>query len=164
MSNGIILKHGCCSSRNSPFCWVFFWSMTLKLSIKLVLSCLVSHLLNKFKLSNFDIHDWRTVAWVWTDLNRLKQHFWHDCKPVFQITASPSARSRQLWRRTGHFFKIFLQFYVYDLSIKATGLTTFFVEFWTLLQTTPIFAHRLNCAIGCLLSSDWSSERSNFIP
>ena len=58
----------------------FFWSMTLKMSIKLVLSCLVSHLLNKFKISNFDLHDWRTVAWVWTDLNRLKQHFWHDCK------------------------------------------------------------------------------------
>ena len=35
----------------------FFWSMTLKLSIKLVLSCLVSHLLNKFKVSNFDVHD-----------------------------------------------------------------------------------------------------------
>ena len=60
--------------------FVFFWSMTLELSIKLVLSCLVSHLLNKFKVSNFNWHDWRTVAWVWTDLNRLKQHFWHDCK------------------------------------------------------------------------------------
>ena len=48
----------------------FFWSMTLELSIKLVLSCLVSHLLNKFKVSNFNWHDWRTVAWVWTDLNR----------------------------------------------------------------------------------------------
>ena len=57
----------------------FFWSMTLK-SIKLVLSCLVSHLLNKFKVSEFDLHDWRTVAWVWTDLNHLKQHFWHDCQ------------------------------------------------------------------------------------
>ena len=53
---------------------------------------------------------------------------------VFQITASPSARSRQLWRRTGNFFKTFLQFYVYDLRFKAAGLTTFFVEFWTLLS------------------------------
>ena len=53
---------------------------------------------------------------------------------VFQITASPSARSRQLWRRTGNFFKTFLQFYVYDLRFKAAGLTTFLVEFWTLLS------------------------------
>ena len=52
---------------------------------------------------------------------------------VFQITASPSARSRQLWRRTGNFLKKFLQFYVYDLIFKAAGLTTFLVEFWTLL-------------------------------
>ena len=29
-------------------------------------------------------------------------------------------------------FKTFLQFYVYDLRFKATGLTTFFIEFWTL--------------------------------
>ena len=54
--------------------------MTLKLSIKLVLSCLVSHLVNKFKVSNFDWHDWRTVARVGPDLNSLKQRFWHDCK------------------------------------------------------------------------------------
>ena len=51
---------------------------------------------------------------------------------VFQITASPSARSRQLWRRTGNFLEDFLQFYVYDLRIKAGGLTTFLTEFWTL--------------------------------
>ena len=51
---------------------------------------------------------------------------------VFQITASPSARSRQLWRRTGNFLKTFLQFYVYDLRFKAAGLATFLVEFWTL--------------------------------
>ena len=51
---------------------------------------------------------------------------------VFQITASPSARSRQLWRRTGNFLKTFLQFYVYDLRFKAAGLTTFLIEFWTL--------------------------------
>ena len=54
--------------------------MTLKLSIKLVLSCLVSHLVNKFKVSNFDWHDWRTVARVGPDLNSLKQRLWHDCK------------------------------------------------------------------------------------
>ena len=53
--------------------------------------------------------------------------------PVFQITASQSARSRQLWRRAWNFFKTFLQFYVYDLRFKAAGLTTFLVEFWTLL-------------------------------
>ena len=52
--------------------------------------------------------------------------------PVFQITASPSARSRQLWRRTGNFFQDFLQFYVYDLRFKAGGLTIFLTEFWTL--------------------------------
>ena len=52
---------------------------------------------------------------------------------MFQITASPSAQSRHLWRRTGNFFKTFLQFYVYDLRFKAAGLTTFLVEFWTLI-------------------------------
>ena len=51
---------------------------------------------------------------------------------VFQITASPSAWSRQLWGRTGNFFKTFLQFYVYDLRFKAAGLTTYLIEFWTL--------------------------------
>ena len=53
--------------------------------------------------------------------------------PVFQITASLPARSRQLWRRTRNFFKDFLQFYVYDLRFKAGGLTTFLTEFWTLV-------------------------------
>ena len=56
---------------------------------------------------------------------------------MFQITASPSARSRQLWRRTGNFFKTFLQFYVYDLRFKAAGLTTILIEFWTL--PLPLF-------------------------
>ena len=54
------------TSSTASAIFFFFLSMTLKLSIKLVLSCLVSHLLNKFKVSNFDWH-WRTVAWVWTD-------------------------------------------------------------------------------------------------
>ena len=48
---------------------------------------------------------------------------------VFQITASPSARSRQLWRRTGNIFKTFLQYHVLDLRFKAAGLTTFLIEF-----------------------------------
>ena len=51
---------------------------------------------------------------------------------MFQITASPSARSRQFWRRTENFFWTFLQFYVYDLRFKTAGLTTFLIEFWTL--------------------------------
>ena len=51
---------------------------------------------------------------------------------MFQNIASPSARSRQLWRRTGNFFKTFLQFYVDDFRFKAAGLTTFSDEFWTL--------------------------------
>ena len=54
---------------------------------------------------------------------------------VFQITASPSARCRQFWRRTRKFFQDFLQFYVYDLRFKAGGLTTFLTVFWTLVVT-----------------------------
>ena len=49
------------------------------------------------------------------------------------MTASPSVRSRQLWRRSGNFLKTFLQLYVYDLRFKAAGLTTFWLEFWTLM-------------------------------
>ena len=66
---------------------------------------------------------------------RLMQYFRHhsnelaNCQDmfysVFQITASLSARSRQLWRRTGNFSENFLQSYVYDLRFKAGGLTTF---------------------------------------
>ena len=33
----------------------------------------------------------------------------------------------------GTFFKTFLQFYVYDLRFKAAGLTTYLIEFWTLV-------------------------------
>ena len=41
--------------------------------------------------------------------------FWHIAiyymaTPVFQITASPTARSRQLWRRTRNFLKFFFNF------------------------------------------------------
>ena len=32
-----------------------------------------------------------------------------------------------------YFFETFLQFYVYDLRFKAAGLTTFLIEFWTLI-------------------------------
>ena len=32
----------------------------------------------------------------------------------------------------GHLKKKFLQFHVYELKFKAGGLTTFFIEFWTL--------------------------------
>ena len=45
---------------------------------------------------------------------------------------SPSTQSRRLWRRTGNFLYNFLQFYVYGLRLKAGGLTTFLIEFWTL--------------------------------
>ena len=41
--------------------------------------------------------------------------------PVFQITASPSARSRQIWRRTRNFLRKILQFYVYELRFTAGG-------------------------------------------
>ena len=89
--------------------FVFFWSITLKLSIKLVLCCSFLHLCNKFKVSNFDWHDWRTVAWVLTDLN----------------------------------------------SFKAAFLT------W--LQITPIFAHWLKCAIGCLYAViDYRKDQISF--
>ena len=73
------------TEQHPPFCFCFCWEMTLKLSIKLVLSCLVSHLVNKFKVSNFDWHDWRTVAWVWPDLNNLKAVFltWLQTTPPF---------------------------------------------------------------------------------
>ena len=73
---------------------------------------------------------WYWLFRVCRSLSYLRKDFIY---PVFQITASPSARSRQLWRRTGNFFKAFLQFYVYDLRFKAAGLTTFFIEFWTLI-------------------------------
>ena len=53
---------------------------------------------------------------------------------MFQIIASPSARSRQLWRRTENFLETFLQFRVYDLGFNATGLTTSLIELWTLAK------------------------------
>ena len=41
----------------------------------------------------------------------------------------PPVRGRKLWRRTGNFLLIILQFHVYDLSFKAWGPTTFLTEF-----------------------------------
>ena len=67
----------------------------------------------------------RRQAIIWINARR---------QAVFQITASPCARSRQLWRRTSNFLKKILQLYVYDLWFKAEGLTTFLTEFWTLRQ------------------------------
>ena len=87
---------------------------------------------------------WRISEMHW-DENLATQSFQTGLEPwtwnwycryiysVFQITASPSARSRQLWGRTGNFFKDFPQFNVYDLRFKAGGLTTFLTEFWTLI-------------------------------
>ena len=51
---------------------------------------------------------------------------------VLEIPTGPPVRGRQLWRRTGNFLLIFLQFYVYDLRFKAWGPTTFLTEFQTL--------------------------------
>ena len=79
---------------------------------------------------------WRNKSW-----STLVQVMAWCLTAVFQITASPSARSRQLWRRTGNFFKTFLQFYVYDLRFNAAGLTILLIEFWTLLTA---LSHYLN--------------------
>ena len=54
--------------------------------------------------------------------------------PVSEILTGPPVRDRQLWRRTGNFLLIFLQFYVYVLRFKAWGPTTFLTKF----QTLPI--------------------------
>ena len=46
--------------------------------------------------------------------------------PVLAIPTGPPVRGRQLWRRTGNFLLIFLQFYVCDLRFKPWGPATFF--------------------------------------
>ena len=51
---------------------------------------------------------------------------------VLEIPTGPPVRGRQLWRRTGNFLLIFLQFNVYDLRFKPWGPTTFLTEFPTL--------------------------------
>ena len=51
---------------------------------------------------------------------------------VLEIPTGPPVRGRQLWRRTGNFLLIFLQYYVYDLRFKPWGPITFLTEFQTL--------------------------------
>ena len=55
-------------------------------------------------------------------------------------SAGPRRRGRQLWRRTGNFLLIFLQFHVYDFNLrfKTWGPTTILTEFQTLPK---IFVH-----------------------
>ena len=48
---------------------------------------------------------------------------------VLEIPTGLPVRGRQLWRRTGIFFLIFIQFYVYDLRFKAWGPTTSWLSF-----------------------------------
>ena len=50
--------------------------------------------------------------------------------PVLEIPIGPSVWGRQLWRRTGNFLMIFLQFYVYDWRSKPWGPTTFYFFDW----------------------------------
>ena len=45
-----------------------------------------------------------------------------------EIPTGPPVRGRQLWRRTGNFLLIFLQFNVYDLRFKPWGPTIFWVS------------------------------------
>ena len=47
---------------------------------------------------------------------------------VLEIPTGPPVRGRQLWRRTGNFLLIFLQFNVYDLRFKPWGPTIFWVS------------------------------------
>ena len=67
---------------------------------------------------------------------------------VLEIPTGPPVRGRQLWRRTGNFMIIFLQFYASVLRFKPWGPTTFLTEFQTLLVV--VFAQ----SIWCLL---WST-------
>ena len=67
--------------------------------------------------------------------------------PVFQISACPSARRGQLWRRTVTFLKTFLQFYVYDLRFKLSGLTTFWLSFEHWLYRTGTWAFHCEIAL-----------------
>ena len=57
---------------------------------------------------------------------------WCDIVSVLEIPTGPPVQGRQLWRRTGKFLLIFLQFYVYDLRSKVWEPTTFLTEFQTL--------------------------------
>ena len=66
---------------------------------------------------------------------------------VLEIPTGLPVWGRQLWRRTGNFLLIFLQFNVNDLKFKPWGPTTFWLSFqhcilWIhnlLCQSTPLF-------------------------
>ena len=82
-----------------------------------------------------------------------------DCLAVLEISTGLAVRDRQLWRRTGNFLLIFLQFYVYDLRFKTWGATTFLIEFQTLL---PRESKTLNQASeflqNCLISRSHNGQ------
>ena len=93
------------------------WSQTLRVVYFTNCSTSCNEINNE--INNIRIMDW------WMYLLFIKYCGWYEkheksfphlsrANAVFQITASPSARSRQLWRRTRNFLKNFLQFYVYD--------------------------------------------------
>ena len=48
---------------------------------------------------------------------------------VLEIPTGPPVRGRQLWRRTGNFLLIFLQYDIYDLRFKPWGPTPFWPSF-----------------------------------
>ena len=60
---------------------------------------------------------------------------------VLEIPTGPPAQGRQLWRRTGNFLLIFIQFNVYDLRFKPWGPTTFWLSF----QHCILWIHILVC-------------------
>ena len=60
---------------------------------------------------------------------------------VLEIPTGPLAQGRQLWRRTGNFLLIFIQFNVYDLRFKPWGPTTFWLSF----QHCILWIHILVC-------------------
>ena len=75
---------------------------------------------------------WSALSWMKMYEFRLKFLWILFPSAVLEIPTGPPVRGRQLWRRTGNFLLIFLQFYVYDLRFKAWGPTTFLTEFQTL--------------------------------
>ena len=69
-------------------------------------------------------------------------------QPVLEIPTGPPLLGQQLWRRTGNFLLIFLQFYVYDLRFKTWGPITFLADFQTLISTsTKLFWRNINIYI-----------------
>ena len=91
----------------------------------------------------------RASNWVWVAGDMRCQET-HVTSPVSE---SLPVRGRQLWRRTGNFLLIFLQFYVYDFRFKVWGPKTFLAEFQTLditvmisLDDTVLY-HRLGCVM-----------------